>query len=97
MASLFKMVKVRKAGPLLRVLKARNLQGVQMITSDAHKGWWHQLRNHLPMCHGNVVGYISCVIYLCKYPQKDSVAFREQIKALFKFTDIDIARKPKQR
>ena len=24
-------------------------------------------------------------------PKKDSVAFREQIKALFKFTDIDIA------
>ena len=76
-------------------LKARNLQGVQMITSDAHKGLVASIKKSFTN-----VSWQRCQVHFLRnifasIPKKDSVAFREQIKALFKFTDIDIARKTK--
>jgi len=66
-----------------------------MITSDAHKGLVASIKKSFTN-----VSWQRCQVHFLRnifasIPKKDSVAFREQIKALFKFTDIDIARKTK--
>ena len=76
-------------------LKARDLQGIKMITSDAHKG----LVASIKKCFTNV-SWQRCQVHFLRnifscIQKKDSIVFREQVKALFRFTDIDVARKAK--
>ena len=78
-------------------LKTRNLHGVRMITSDAHKGLVSSIKKSFTN-----VSWQRCQVHFLRnifasIPKKDSVAFREQVKALFKFTDIETARKTKQK
>ena len=68
-----------------------------MITSDAHKGLVSSIKKSFTN-----VSWQRCQVHFLRnifasIPKKDSVAFREQVKALFKFTDIDVARKSKEK
>lgn len=78
-------------------LKERGLTGLKMIVSDAHKGLVAAIRQSFPG-----VSWQRCQVHflrniLCSIPKKDSKTFREQVKAIFRLTDIVAARKAKNR
>lgn len=78
-------------------LKSRGLEGLKMVISDAHKGLVAAIRSSFPG-----VSWQRCQIHflrniLSSIPKKDSVSFREEVKAIFRLTDIEVARRAKDR
>jgi len=78
-------------------LKSRNLRGLKMVISDAHKGLIAAIRSSFPG-----VSWQRCQVHflrniLSSIPKKDSKAFREEVKAIFRQTKIETARKAKNR
>lgn len=78
-------------------LKKRDLKGLKMITSDAHKGLVAAIRSSFPG-----VSWQRCQVHflrniLATIPKKESKEFREEVKSIFRLTDIDTARKAKNR
>lgn len=76
-------------------LKTRNLEGIQMIISDAHKGLVSAIRKYF-----TGVSWQRCQVHFLRnifssVPKKNSAPFREQVKAIFRLTDIKEARKAK--
>lgn len=79
------------------VLKRRELKGLKMVISDAHKGLVAAISSSFPG-----VSWQRCQVHLLRniltsIPKKDSKAFREEVKAIFRLTDITAARKAKDR
>ena len=73
-------------------LKERDLIGLQLVISDAHKGLISAVRKNFIN-----VAWQRCQVHflrniLNKIPKKGSKDFRESVKALFKLTSIDTAR-----
>ena len=68
---------------------------MEMVISDAHKGLVKAIKKSFTnaswqRCQVHFMrNILSCI------PKKDSEPFREEVKALFKFTDIETARKAK--
>ncbi|MGO4943117.1 IS256 family transposase [Ruoffia tabacinasalis] len=78
-------------------LKERGLQGVELVISDAHKGLVSAIRKSFTnaswqRCQDHFLRNIFTTI-----PKKNSKPFREAVKAIFKFTDINLAREAKNR
>ena len=78
-------------------LKERGLQGTELIISDAHKGLVTAIRKSFTNA-----SWQRCQIHFLRnifttIPKKNSKPFREAVKAIFKFTDIDLARAAKNR
>lgn len=78
-------------------LKDRQLSGLKMVISDAHKGLVAAIKSSFPG-----VSWQRCQVHflrniLTSIPKKDSKAFREEVKAIFRLTDIEAARKAKDR
>lgn len=78
-------------------LKERKLEGLKMVISDAHKGLVAAIRSCFPG-----VSWQRCQVHflrniLCSIPKKDSKAFREEVKAIFRLTDVTAARRAKDR
>ncbi|WP_344914204.1 IS256 family transposase, partial [Amphibacillus indicireducens] len=76
-------------------LKSRGLHGTELVISDAHKG----LVKAITKSFTNAT-WQRCQVHfmrniLSKVPKKNSKPFREAVKAIFKFTDIDLARTAK--
>lgn len=76
-------------------LKERNLQGVQMVISDAHKGLVSAIKKRF-----TGVSWQRCQVHFLRnifanIPKKNSISFREHVKAIFCLTDIEDARKSK--
>lgn len=76
-------------------LKTRGLEGVKMVISDAHKGLVKAIKKSFinaswQRCQVHFMrNILSCI------PKKGSKPFREEVKALFKLTDLETARKVK--
>lgn len=76
-------------------LKIRGLEGVDMVISDAHKGLVNAIKKSFvnaswQRCQVHFMrNLLSCI------PKKESKPFREAVKTLFKYTDIEMARKAK--
>lgn len=76
-------------------LKTRGLDGVEMVSSDAHKGLVRAIKKSFTTaswqrCHVHFMrNILSCI------PKKKSKPFRENLNVLFKFPDIKTARKTK--
>lgn len=76
-------------------LKTRGLEGVDMVISDAHKGLVNAIKKSFvnaswQRCQVHFMrNLLSCI------PKKESKPFREAVKTLFKYTDIEMARKAK--
>ena len=73
-------------------LKERELTGLQLVISDAHKGLVAAVRKNFIN-----VAWQRCQVHflrniLSKIPKKGSKDFRESVKALFRLTSIDTAR-----
>ena len=73
-------------------LKSRNLKGLKMVISDAHKGLVNAIKVSFPG-----ISWQRCQVHflrniLSSVPKKDSKSFREQAKAIFRLTCIDAAR-----
>lgn len=73
-------------------LKNRKLTNIKMVISDAHKGLVNAIKTSFPG-----VSWQRCQVHflrniLSSIPKKDSKTFREQIKAIFRLTNIDAAR-----
>jgi len=73
-------------------LKERGLTGVKLVVSDAHKGLVAAVRQSF-----TYVSWQRCQVHflrniLSKAPKKNAKKFREAVKAIFKLTDIDLAR-----
>lgn len=78
-------------------LKERELTGLKMIISDAHKGLVAAIRGSFPG-----VSWQRCQVHflrniLSNIPKKDSKSFREEVKTIFCLTDIGTARRAKNR
>lgn len=76
-------------------LKTRGLSEVEMVISDAHKGLVKAIKKSFTNA-----SWQRCQVHFMRnilncIPKKDSKPFREEVKALFKFTDIETARKAK--
>src|SRR5699024_4132858 len=76
-------------------LKERGLQGTELIISDAHKGLVSAIRKAFTNA-----SWQSCQVHFLRnifssIPKKNSKAFREAVKTIVKFTDIELAREPK--
>jgi len=76
-------------------LKARGLNGVKLVISDAHKGLVKAIKQSFTLA-----SWQRCQVHfmrniLSSIPKKESKPFREAIKGLFKLTDIEMARKVK--
>lgn len=76
-------------------LKNRGLHGTQLVISDAHAGLVSAIRKSFAG-----VSWQRCQIHfmrniLSSIPKKDSKAFREALKTIFRFSDIDLARTAK--
>src|SRR5690625_7092564 len=72
-------------------LKDRNLSGLEMVVSDAHKGLVAAIRKSFTN-----VSWQRCQVHflkniLSKIPKKNSKDFRDAVKAIFRLTNIDIA------
>src|SRR5699024_6353932 len=70
----------------------RNLSGLEMVVSDAHKGLVAAIRKSFTN-----VSWQRCQVHflkniLSKIPKKNSKDFRDAVKAIFRLTNIDIAR-----
>jgi len=73
-------------------LKSRDLNGLKMVISDAHKGLVNAIKVSFPG-----ISWQRCQVHflrniLTSIPKKDSKVFREQVKAIFRLTNIDAAR-----
>ena len=73
-------------------LKARKLKDIKMVISDAHKGLINAIKTSFPG-----VSWQRCQVHFLRnilscIPKKDSKTFREQVKAIFRLTNIDAAR-----
>ncbi len=73
-------------------LKSRDLNGLKMVISDAHKGLVNAIKVSFPG-----ISWQRCQVHflrniLSSVPKKDSKSFREQAKAIFRLTCIDAAR-----
>lgn len=78
-------------------LKERGLNGTELVISDAHKGLVSAIRKAFTgaswqRCEVHFMRNILQVV-----PKKDSKQFREQLKAIFRFTDIELARTAKNK
>ncbi len=76
-------------------LKSRGLTGTQLVISDAHAGLVSAIRKSF-----TGVSWQRCQVHfmrniLSTIPKKDSKSFREAIKAIFRFPDIQLARAAK--
>ncbi|MFL2078231.1 IS256 family transposase [Marinilactibacillus psychrotolerans] len=76
-------------------LKSRGLTGTKLVISDAHKGLVSAIQTSF-----TEASWQRCQIHfmrniLSSVPRKGSKPFREAVKAIFKFTDIHLARKAK--
>lgn len=76
-------------------LKSRGLNGTELVISDAHPGLILAIRKSFAG-----VTWQRCQVHfmrniLSSVPKKDSMAFREAIKSIFRFTDIHLARAAK--
>lgn len=76
-------------------LKQRGLNGTKLVISDAHAGLVSSIRKSFAG-----VSWQRCQVHfmrniLSSVPKKDSKPFREAIKAIFRFTDIELARSAK--
>src|SRR5690625_3235559 len=76
-------------------LKDRGLQGTELVISDAHQGLVSAIQQ-------SFVGasWQRCQVHfirnvLQKVPKKNSKSFRESLKAIFRYTDIELARSAK--
>lgn len=77
-------------------LKDRGLSGLKMVISDAHKGLVSAIKETFlnvswQRCQAHLIRNI-----LSKTPKKNTKEFRSDLKALFKITDINLARKMKE-
>jgi transposase-like protein len=77
-------------------LLSRGLSGLKMVITDAHAGEIKAIKE----CFTGVT-WQRCQVHFERnifdvMPKKNSAAFREEIKSLFRMTDIDQARKRKQ-
>lgn len=73
-------------------LKRRELKGIQLVISDAHKGLVQAIRK----CFTGV-SWQRCQVHFLRnifatVPKKNSSLFREQVKALFRITNLEQAR-----
>jgi len=71
-------------------LKERGLQGTELIISDAHKGLVSAIRRSFTNA-----SWQRCQVHFLRnifssIPKKNSKPFREAVKAIFKFTDIEL-------
>ncbi|CAI3254957.1 hypothetical protein CIRMBP1279_02170 [Enterococcus cecorum] len=78
-------------------LKERGLQGTELVISDAHKGLVSAIRKSFTN-----VSWQRCQVHFLRnifttIPKKNSRSFREAVKGIFKFTDINLAREAKNR
>ncbi|WP_195478912.1 IS256 family transposase [Enterococcus faecalis] len=78
-------------------LKNRGLRGTELVISDAHKGLVSAVRQSFLNA-----SWQRCQVHflrniLTSIPKKNSKPFREAVKAIFKFTDINLARVAKNR
>ncbi|MHC5269502.1 IS256 family transposase [Enterococcus sp. LJL98] len=78
-------------------LKNRGLRRTELVISDAHKGLVSAIRQSFinsswQRCQVHFLRNI-----LTSIPKKNSKPFREAIKSIFKLTDINLARKAKNR
>ncbi len=76
-------------------LKERGLNGTELVISDAHAGLISSIRKSFAGA-----SWQRCQIHfmrniLSSVPKKDSKAFREEMKTIFRFSDIDLARTAK--
>lgn len=76
-------------------LKSRGLTGTKLVISDAHKGLVSAIQTSF-----TEASWQRCQVHfmrniLSSVPRKGSKPFREAVKAIFKFTDIHLARKAK--
>lgn len=76
-------------------LKQRGLNGTELIISDAHAGLISAIRKSFAGA-----SWQRCQVHfmrniLSSVPKKDSKLFREAMKTIFRFSDIDLARKAK--
>ena len=88
------MKKVMTHGPSSLTIKERGLQGTELIISDAHKGLVSAIRKSFTNA-----SWQRCWVHFLEASsvpfQKNSKPFREAVKAIFKFTDIELARTAK--
>lgn len=73
-------------------LKNRDLKGTKLIISDSHKGLVSAIRESF-----TGVSWQRCQVHFMRnilsyVPKKDSKTFRETVKAIFRYTDIELAR-----
>ena len=76
-------------------LKERGLQGTELVISDAHKGLVSAIRQSFTNA-----SWQRCQVHflrniLSSIPKKNSKPFREAVKAIFKITEIKLARTTK--
>ncbi len=76
-------------------LKQRGLNGTQLVISDAHAGLISSIRKSFAGA-----SWQRCQVHfmrniLSSVPKKDSKPFREAMKTIFRFSDIDLARTAK--
>lgn len=76
-------------------LKQCGLNGTELIISDAHAGLISSIRKSFPGA-----SWQRCQVHfmrniLSSIPKKDSKPFRESMKTIFRFSDIDLARAAK--
>ena len=78
-----------------KYLNKRGLYGTKLVISDSHTGLVFVI------CQSFTgVSWQRCRVYfmrnvLTHVPKRDSKAFREAIKSIFRFTDIELARRAK--
>ena len=86
--------KRRDLDNIFEYLKERGLQGTELVISDAHKGLVSAIRKSFTN-----VSWQRCQVHFLRNIfttiPKNSKSFREAVKGIFKFTDINLARKAK--
>src|SRR5699024_5957050 len=70
-------------------LKNRDLKGTKLVVSDSHKGLVSAIRESF-----TGVSWQRCKVHFMRnvlnyVPKKDSKTFREAVKAIFHYTDIE--------
>ena len=78
-------------------LKERGLQGIELVISDAHKGLVSAIRKSF-----TIASWQRCQVHFLRnifttISKKNSKPFREAVKGIFKFMDINLAREAKNR
>ena len=90
------MAKAKRPGQHFEYLKERGLQGTELVISDAHKGLVSAIRKSFTN-----VSWQRCQVHFLRNIfttiPKNSKSFREAVKGIFKFTDINLAREAKNR